>query len=69
MKKLDILDIEDILYEGSKEEIERIMKEYQISYEFSNNNFKFQSMRLNEISNGYKTEIIPNCVKYFGQKY
>lgn len=68
MKTLDIIDIENILYTGNKEEINKIINEYKVSYNYNekNNSFEFESMKLLEKSRGYGSEEIPNCVKFFG---
>lgn len=68
MKTLDIIDIENILYTGNKEEINKIINEYKVSYNYNekNNSFEFESMKLLEKSRGYGSREIPNCVKYFG---
>ena len=66
---LDILEIEDILYDGSKEEIEKILKEYKISFYYNSNNFSFESKKLSQVSRGYNCNNKPNCVIYFGEKY
>ncbi len=48
MKKINMSDIEDILYDGTKEEIERILNEYKISFSYNSNNFYFESKKLFE---------------------
>lgn len=69
MKIDNILDIEDILYNGSREEIRQLIKKYQISYSYDENrNFSIKSLKLLETTRGYKSNSIPNCVKYFGNK-
>lgn len=71
MKTLDMIGIEEILYNGSKEEIENIIKEYKISYSYNekNKSFEFDSMKLLEKSRGYGNNDIPKCVEYFGATY
>lgn len=66
-----MIDIENVLYEGSKNEIEEILKEYEVSYKYDkdNKNFSVKSLKLQEISRGYKTNAEPNCVKFFGNNY
>ena len=59
----DILEIEDILYDGSKEEIEKIL------FYYNSNNFSFESKKLSQVSRGYNCNNKPNCVIYFGEKY
>lgn len=67
----DMIDIENVLYEGNKNEIEKILKEYEVSYRYdkANKNFSIKSLKLQEISRGYKTNIEPNCIKFFGNNY
>lgn len=69
MKNID--DIEEILYDGARKDIEKVLKQYKISYEYSKEcrSFKVNSMKLLEVSIGYKSHYTPNCVKYFGYKY
>lgn len=52
----DMIDIENVLYEGNKNEIEKILKEYEVSYRYDkdNKNFSIKSLKLQEISRGYK---------------
>ena len=69
MKKIDMLDIEDVLYDGTKEEIEKILNEYKISFSYNSNNFYFESKKLFETSRGYNSKEKPNCVIYFGNTY
>lgn len=66
---LDISEIENILYDGTKEEIEKVLKEYEISFSYSSNNFDFKSNKLLLLCRGYKSSKKPNCVIYFGDKY
>ena len=68
MKILNMFDIEDILYNGNKEEIANIIKKYKILYNYNqkSNSFEFESMKLLEKSRGYGNHEMPNCVKYFG---
>ena len=71
MKIDDMIDIENILYEGNKEEKAKILKKYKVSYQYDKNNkrFSIKSLKLQEVCRGYKTNIEPNCVKYFGNIY
>lgn len=71
MKIVDMIEIENVLYDGNKDEIERVLKEYKVSYKYdkNNRNFSFKSLKLQEISRGYKVNNEPNCVKYFGSTY
>ena len=68
---MTILDIEDILYTGSKEDIEKVLKQYKVSYSFSekNKSLEVKSLEINQISRGYNSKDIPNCVKYLGNNY
>lgn len=68
---MTMLDIEDILYTGSKEDIEKILKQYEVSYNYSekNKSLEIKSLKMNQISRGYNSDEIPNCVKYFGTNY
>lgn len=68
---MTMLDIEDILYTGSKEDIEKILKQYEVSYNYSekNKSLEIKSFKMNQISRGYNSDEIPNCVKYFGISY
>ncbi len=67
----DINDIEEILYDGTKEDIETVIKMYEVSYEYCEKyrSFSSTSMKLLETVKGYKSHYTPNCVKYFGNKY
>ena len=68
---MDIDELEEILYDGTKEEIKKVLEEYKVSYEYTkkSRSFKVTSLLLNETCRGYKSHYIPNCVKYFGKKY
>lgn len=68
---MTILDIEDILYTGTKEDIKKVLTEYKVSYSYSEKtkNLEIKSLKLNTISRGYNSSEIPNCVKYFGNNY
>lgn len=66
-----MIDIENVLYEGNKNQIEKILEEYEVSYKYDkdNKNFSIKSLKLQEIIRGYKTNIEPKCVKFFGNDY
>lgn len=68
---MTIIDIEDTLYDGTKENIESILNKYKVSYKYNeeNKNLEVKSLKINQISRGYKSEKKPNCVKYFGNNY
>lgn len=66
---MEIDDIIDILCYGEEKKIKEIIKEYKISYSFSDNGEytieiakTMEGIRGNGIFN-------PNCIKYFGKKY
>lgn len=67
----NINDLEEILYDGTKEEIEEALNEYKVSYKYDEGtrSFSVTSMKLMEMSRGYKSHYTPNCVEYFGVKY
>ena len=67
---MKIDDILEILFDGTKEEIERMLKEQKISYSFANSLEAYIVKNNNtlEIVRGNKCNYIPNCVKYFGKK-
>lgn len=64
-------DILEILFDGKKEEIEKVLKEEKISYSFSNSMEAYTVKNNNtlEVVRGNKCHYMPNCVKYFGNKY
>lgn len=66
-----INDLEKILYDGTKEEIEKVLEDYKVSYEYNKKyrSFNVTSMKLMEMSRGYKSHYKPNCVEYFETKY
>lgn len=68
---MTILDIEEILYNGSKKQIEDTMKKFEITYKYGekSKSLEIKSNKINQISRGYNSEKIPNCVKYFGNEY
>lgn len=67
----NINDIEEILYNGSKEDIEKVLKQYKVSYKYSEEyrSFNVTSIELLETSRGYKSHYTPNCVECFGNNY
>ena len=69
MEELDMIDIEEILYDGTMEEIKNILKKYKISFWYSELNFEFSSGKLLQISRGYNSNKKPNCALYFGNTY
>ena len=68
---MEIDDILEILFNGTKEEVEKILKEQKISYSFSNNLEAYTVKNNNtlEVVKGSKCHYTPNCVKYFGKEY
>lgn len=67
---MEIDDILEILFDGTKEEIERMLKEQKISYSFANSLEAYTVKNNNtlETVRGNKCHYIPNCVKYFGKE-
>lgn len=63
-------DILEILFDGTKEEIEKVLKEQKISYNFANNLEAYTVKNNNtlEVVRGSKCHYMPNCVKYFGKE-
>ena len=68
---MEIDNILEILFDGTKEEIERMLKEQKISYSFANSLEAYTVKNNNtlEIVRGNKWHYIPNCVKCFGKKF
>ena len=68
---MDIDDLEEVLYIGTKEQIEKILLNYKISYAYNETyrSFNVTSILLNKTCRGYKSHDIPKCVKYFGKSY
>ena len=64
---MEIDDILEILFDGTKEEIEKVLKEQKISYTFANNLEAYTVKNNNtlEVVRGSKCHYTPNCVKYF----
>lgn len=68
---MEIDDIIEILFDGEKEEIERILEEQKISYSFTEDlqAYTLKNNETLEVVRGSKCHYKPNCVKYFGNKY
>ena len=68
---MEIDDILEILFDGTKEEIEKVLKEQKISYTFADNLEAYTVKNNNtlEVVRGSKCHYTPNCVKYFGKEY
>ena len=67
---MEIDDILEILFDGTKEEIEKVLKEQKISYSFADNLEAYTVKNNNtlEVVRGSKCHYTPNCVKYFGKE-
>lgn len=68
---MTIDDIIEILFNGKKEEIEKVLKEHNISYSFSENleAYTIKNNKTFEVVRGNKCHYKPNCVKHFGKIY
>lgn len=68
---MEIDDILEILFDGEKEKIEKLLKEQRISYSFSNNLEAYTVINNNtlEVVRGSKCHYSPKCVEYFGNEY
>ena len=68
---IDMDELEEVLYDGSKEKIKKVLEDYKVSYEYEEEyrSFNVTSLLLNETCRGYKSHYMPKCVKYFGKKY
>ena len=68
---MEIDDILEVLFDGTKEEVEKILKEQKISYSFADNleAYTVKNNKTLEIVKGSKCHYTPNCVKYFGREY
>ena len=66
---MKIDDILEILFDGTKEKIEKILEDQKISYSFSENleSYTVKNNKTLEVVRGNKCHYIPNCVKYFGK--
>lgn len=66
-----ILDIENILYSGTIDEIKRVLNDYQVSYSYSEKcqSFEIESKKLLEKSRGHGAKEKPNCVVLLGEQY
>lgn len=64
-------DIEDILFDGTKEEINEITCPEcrgNISFKYYEGYFKIECIYCHTVSKMYKAPI-PNCVEHFGNEY
>ena len=70
-KMMDMDELEEILYNGTKEKIKKVLEDYKVSYEYAEEykSFGITSLILNETCKGYKSHYVPQCVKFFGKKY
>lgn len=68
---MEIDDILEILFDGTKEEIQKVLEEEKISYTFAEKMeaYTVKNNKTLEIIRGSKCHYIPNCVKYFGREY
>ena len=68
---MEIDDILEILFDGTKEEIEKVVKEQKISYSFADDleAYTIKNNSTLEVVRGSKCHYTPNCVKYFGKEY
>lgn len=68
---MEIDDILEILFDGTKEKIEKVLKEQKIAYSFADNLEAYTVKNSNtlEVVRGSKCHYTPNCVKYFGKEY
>lgn len=64
-------ELEDVLYNETKEQIEKVLLNYKVSYVYEEmyRSFNVTSLLLNETCRGYKSHYVPKCVKYFGKSY
>ena len=66
-------EIIDILFNGSKEEIDILISRYDIGFDFSNEYNQYtivvKSISPQMIIRGVLTLQIPNCTKYYGHKF
>ena len=66
---MEIDDIMDILVEGNKEEIQRVLEDNKISYSFSKEGaYTIRNEKTYEFVRGHGI-LYPNCVLYFGETY
>lgn len=70
-KMMDMDELEEILYNGTKAKIKKVLEDYKVSYEYAEEykSFGITSLILNETCKGYKSHYVPQCVKFFGKKY
>ena len=68
---MEIDDILEILFDGTKEEIEKVLKEQKISYSFADDlkSYTVKNNNTLEVVRGFRCHYLPNCIKYFGNKY
>lgn len=68
---MEIDDILEILFDGTKEEIQKMLEEEKISYTFAENleAYTVKNNKTLENVRGSKCYYVPNCVKYFGKEY
>lgn len=68
---MEIDDVLEILFDGTKEEIEKVLKEQKISYSFADDleAYTIKNNNTLEVVRGSKCHYTPNCVKCFGNKY
>lgn len=66
---MGIDDIMDVLVEGEKEKIKRVLEDNKISYSFSKEGeYTIKNGKTYEFVRGHGI-LNPNCVKYFGEIY
>lgn len=68
---MDWQDVEDILFDGTKEEISKISCPEcggSISFLYDDGYFKMECTNCHTVSKFYKAPL-PNCVEYFGEAY
>ena len=67
--KRDIDDIIDVLCDGSKEQIEKVLKENKLTYSFDESGeYSIYNKDTYELVRGHGI-FNPNCTKYFGKEY
>jgi len=68
---MEIDDIIEILFDGSKEKIKEILEKEKITYNFAEDLQVYTIKNINtlEVVKGNKCHYKPNCVKYFGNNY
>ena len=59
----------EVLCDGKKKEIEKVLEEYDISYSFDScGEYTIKNGKTYEFVRGHGI-FYPNCVKYFGKEY